>query len=621
MIRSQVQKSKAISSYLSTSVQTDPKNHVKAIDKQFSTIFKSDGNKPSVSSSKSIPESLQNSIGPMRRMVQYVTLRKKQRKSKGGFFPKKRPREQLVAKGSVMEMAHDKIETVGVSHAVLRQITDIDIEKSKKEEEFVLMIHDLVMLSEMTTEGTDEKFALLRQIEVLREEYKKAQKELEDLSDSLWSPQQRDQCSSCLNLVQTNGSSFVQNENSQRHFSEASKFASSGIIHDEDLVCKDQTLKDMDCESMPGVRTIVNADVHHLAIYDPNSQAESKEIDELQSSIALLIAQRDALQTDFEGFCVVVSDLVCNTEDLFFADEKLVTLNASQDALFQERKTLLNDIENEWREQQEIRDSIIESQTREIEVAHNELTEMARESEGSRERAEMLEHDMKDILRRYHENLNSIDFLQSKILEEEDRSASLLLVKDFEHENIREKHDAELIKMKNEVSIISLENILLSRKIAETSADLQYSEKMVNELNANLNEQISLIDHLRTQNAALISEIGKLSDIGTSYQRSAFSEKLELFHELNEARSTILRLQTENTSLSLEHSEFNDSRDQSDMQPEIERLHAIVEKVEAEKEELRRKYLTLFGQVVVLNAENTCQIGILMEKTGVHELR
>jgi hypothetical protein len=626
MIRSQVPKSKVLSFYSSESLQTDSKNHVKALDKQFCTLSTPEVKKPLVSSNKSNLERSDKSIGLVRRMVHFVTLRKKQRNFRGGVFPKKPLGEQFLAKGNMLNAKPHNEETCVVSQAVLRKITEIDLEKSRTEEDFVSMIHDLVMLSEMTTEGTDEKFALLKEIEALRTEYRSSQLDLEDISDFVKTQQQRDQCfpltndTRSLTLFPTAGGIPVHKDNLHFNFSQNPKFTVTKIVSNEtrhDLACKNQKSINADCESMPSERVIVDSDTLNLANFEEsNSQVESNEFEELRNIIVLLIAQRDALRADFEGFYAMVSDLVYNTEGQVVADQKLSTLEDSKEALFREQKNLLHDIKNEWKDQRKILESTIESQTQIMVLAHSELMDMKRESEASKERATVLSNELNVLSRRYQENLNSIKVMQRKIQEEEARSASLLLVKDFEHENMREVYDAELVKMKNEISVISLENILFSSKIAEASADLLCSEKTTNELN--VNELLSLIDQLRTKNDAILTEVGKLSDFSTSYQRSALSEKMELLHELNKARSTIFLLQTENTSLSLERNEFCDKSDQSDMQEEIAMLQDLMEKIEAENEELRRNYLALFEQVVVFNAQNTCQIGILMEETSSH---
>lgn len=617
MISSRIHKSKAVSSYSLVSLQTDSKNHVKELDKQFRTLSKHEENKPLVASTEHKFESLHQTIGPMRRMVHYVTQRKKKGKFKGSVKTKAGPKHQSITKGDLVNRKDVNNEAFEVSNTVLRKIKEIDFEKSRKEEDFISMIHDLEMLSEMTAEGTDEKFALLKKIEVLRTEFRQTQRELADRSDSLRTPQHRDHCVPLSHDNYPRGVFPIPAGLSVRTDQQLNKQTSSGICHGDDFGITDHIFKDLDCESTPSVRSNIDSGTIDLSHFEEtNSQVESNELEELQSIILLLIAQRDALRTDFEGLCDIVSDLVCSTDDLVEADQKLLALGASKDALIREQNILLHDIDDEWHEQRKMHESKIESQTREIEIVYSELTDLKNESEDSKARANVLSQELKDLSRCYHENLTSIKVLQGKILEEEVRSTSLLLVKDFEYDNIREAHDAELVQMKNEISIISLENVLLSSKIQEALGELQCAEKSIYELNGNVNDLLLLIDQLRTQNAALTSEVGKLCDANTSNQQSAFSEKLELFHELNKARSTILRLQAENTSLSLLDGENYDRSGQSDMQQEIAKLRNIVNKIEAEKEELRCQYRSLFEQVVELNAQNTCQIGILMEKAN-----
>ena len=463
MIRSHTPNSKAASSNCVVSLHHDAKPHAKKFDSQLCTSNTNDVKIPAdldsfKPSNKSSHEISHRRIGPIHRMVHFVTMRKKKRKNGISNFSKLRRGGQpddfhphIDKPTGTNSKAEKSLSNEGYQ-GLLRRIATVNLEKLRQEEDFISKVHDLRMLKEMAIEGSDEFIELLKQIDILQSENAKSQRELQNTLVTLVATINKTSsldlgshdkiCAPMKNILPCE-SFFPYDEGDPKYityrylkqrYDKAEEplgknrlslritQSESEFFNDLDSpTSMNQITDDSGCEFSLTTNKISNAAsfVTDQANIDEKTLSSSGEFEELQEIIIQLIEERNNLKHDFDGFCKSVSDLLSNTEDLNKTIEdqvdvrqKLVTMGASKDSLILEQQNLCNDINLEWKEQIAMLERIIDSQTHEMKLVFKELDGMKSDSEESEKRNEVLSKEMNELSRRYHENLESIKALQ-----------------------------------------------------------------------------------------------------------------------------------------------------------------------------------------------------------------
>jgi hypothetical protein len=770
MIRARFPNSKAIQSQSLGTLHSSSSKYAKEQDKQdplkvspHNTYAKStDIANDNRSSDEDKLALLNRKIGPIRRIVYHLAARrsnpilkfsslsksnhpsktsKPQRRVRFGKREKTKNKEQsliapLLAKTCREDSKVEKVfpDTEYRKKILSQRIMEVRSEMVRQEDEYITMIHDLLMLSQMEKESSDESLALSGQVEALRAENVKAQEEFQailvDLETRLKAVDKQYMQTFSQEIVMSTADKLKQRKPppdicstdssySIEQYAQESRYpydedepVSAEQITGRELKCDDFSSEaspdkvniplSTDDETVRSVKSLVpqsscksfervnmfsvrpksgtsllsetillvsNEKINHVDLpnvpcqkHDEQRNAETflrtidvpskpndvttvvpttslLEVPELRTTILQLIAERDMIITDYEQYFSLISSLVNHvlefeksTKDWINIDEQIKSQDVEKDEHSPNQQNNQIEKKEHWDGQTAgVQETPLKSQTTEIKTLLIELSDLKSYAELSKKFFDALEAEKNDMMRRFQETSKTINELRERIETEQTRSAHAFQGNVFEGENLREAKDEELENMKNELSVISLENTLLKDSIAEVSTTLHCSEKDLAELRGQVHDLHVFINGLKIQNNVLLVENGELHDLRILDQENVRNDVWKLEDELKTAREIILRLQTDNLYLSRANIDYctevdniraeivaSNDRGQNhtvdDMQHELLVLRDIAEQFQADKEVLNKKYMMLFEQVAELDGYNSMQIGKLMEK-------